>query len=236
MVDKEQVDLLAFGVHPDDVEIGASGIVAVHRQAGWKVGICDLTEAEMSTNGNVKLRKQEAQRAADILGLDVRICLGLPDRRIRICDEQINKVVEVIRRLRPKIVLLPYYHDRHPDHEAGSQLVREAIFSAGLRKWKTSGEEEPHRVKEFYYYFINNVTTPDLIIDISEAYEKKEAALKAYESQFFQTRGGIATPINVNFLEMIKARDRAWGHEIGVKYGEALICEKPIGQKYLFRM
>src|SRR5690606_23509317 len=127
------VDLLAFGAHPDDVEIGAGGILAKHAQAGRRTVICDLTEAELSSNGTVEIRREEARRAGEILGLASRINLGFPDRGLG-GREQIEAMARVIRRLRPRVVLAPYPKDRHPDHVAAGRMVKEAVFDAGIRK------------------------------------------------------------------------------------------------------
>lgn len=226
---KETVDLLAFGAHPDDVEIGASGILAKHVQAGYKVAICDLTKAELSSNGTVELRQQEAKKAGEILGISARLCLGFPDRGLRGTSEQILRIAQVIRQLKPKIVLAPYFRDRHPDHVACSQMVKEALFDAGIVNQVTPGGEPPHRVGHLYYYFINDVTEPDVIVDVSDVYERKMEALKAYASQFFRTQGTVETPLNQsNYFDMIRGRDAMWGHQIQARWGEALVSSRPI--------
>lgn len=129
------VDLLAFGAHPDDVEIGMSGTIARHAAAGLKVGICDLTEAEMSSNGTVDIRREEAADASEILGLAYRSCLKLPDRGLTGSPEQLAAIVAELRRLKPRIVFAPYWDDRHPDHNACSRLIEEAVFNAKLRRY-----------------------------------------------------------------------------------------------------
>lgn len=228
------VDLLAFGAHPDDVEIGAGGIIAKHAQAGFSVAICHLTEAELSSNGTVETRREEAKKAAEILGVQTSISLGLPDRGLKETDEQIIQITQVIRRLKPKVVLAPYYKDRHPDHVAASQMVKDAVFDAAILKRRTPGDEEVHRVSHFYYYFINNIDEADLIVDISDVYEQKMKALQAYQTQFNLQAGQVKTPLNSpTYLSMIQGRDQFWGHQIGTMYGEALVSPTPMKVSWL---
>lgn len=230
----QNVDLLAFGAHPDDVEIGAGGIIAKHHKEGFTTAICSLTEAELSSNGTVENRRIEAQRAVEILGVTGHYNLGLPDRGITGSPEQLAKVTQIIRQLRPKVVIAPYLEDRHPDHVACSRVVKEAVFNAGLKNYHTSGNESYHRVEQFYYYFINDIVKADLIIDISDIYETKIEALLAYSSQFSRTEDKVATPINSpTFLSMIRGRDQMWGQMVGIQYGEGLVSPRPIKQQLL---
>lgn len=235
MVSDRGIDLLAFGAHPDDIEIGAGGIIAKHALAGFSVALCHLTEAELSSNGTVETRREEARKAAEILGVQTSISLGFPDRGLKGTDEQILKIVQVIRELKPKVVLAPYYKDRHPDHVAASQMVKEAVFDAAIRKRHTPGGEAPHRVAHFYYYFINNIDEADIIIDVSDVYEQKKKALLAYQTQFNLQAGQVNTPLNSpTYLAMIQGRDQLWGHQIGTMYGEALVSPTPIKASWLF--
>ncbi len=228
------IDLLAFGAHPDDVEIGAGGIMAKHAAKGFTVAICNLTEAELSSNGTVKRRREESKKAGEILGVSKRICLGFPDRGLTGTPEQILKIAQVIRKLKPKVVLAPYWEDRHPDHVACSRLVKEAVFDAGIRMKKTPGNEAPHRIKHLFHYFINDTGQADIIVDISDVYETKIKAVLAYESQFVRQEGEVDTPLNSpTYLSMIRGRDQLWGHQIGALYGEALASPRPIKQSYL---
>lgn len=228
------VDLLAFGAHPDDVELGASGILAKHSLAGKRTAICSLTEAELSSNGTIELRRIEAERAKEILGLVGHFNLGFPDRGLTGSPEQIMKIVQVIRQAKPSVVLAPYFEDRHPDHVACSKLVNEAIFNAGLQNYRTPGNEPHHRVHHLYYYFINDIAKADLIVDISDVYEKKMDSILAYSSQFRRDEGKMDTPINSpTFLSMIRGRDQMWGQMVGVLYGEGLVSPRPINQQLL---
>lgn len=228
------VDLLAFGAHPDDVELGASGILAKHSLVGKHTAICSLTEAELSSNGTVELRRLETERAKEILGLIGHYNLQFPDRGLTGSPEQIMKITQVIRQSKPSVVLAPYFEDRHPDHVACSKLVKEAIFNAGLQNYRTPGNEPHHRVQHLYYYFINDIAKADLIIDISDVYEKKMASILAYSSQFRREEGKIDTPINSpTFLSMIRGRDQMWGQMVGVHYGEGLVSPRPVKQQLL---
>jgi N-acetylglucosamine malate deacetylase 1 len=222
------VDILAFGAHPDDVEIGAGGILAKHVKQGYRVAICNLTEAELSSNGTVERRRMEAKRAATILGVGQVIDLAFPDRGLG-GREQIDKMTQVIRQYKPKVVLAPYFEDRHPDHVACSRMVKEAVFDAGIRKKKTPGDEEAHRVNRLYYYFINDVHPADVIVDISDVYEQKMESILAYQSQFNPKEGEVGTPLNSpTYLAMVRGRDQLWGHQIGSLYGEALKSPTPL--------
>ncbi|SDY98213.1 bacillithiol biosynthesis deacetylase BshB1 [Thermoactinomyces sp. DSM 45892] len=234
MEEFHSVDLLAFGAHPDDVEIGASGILAKHSVAGKRVAICSLTEAELSSNGTVELRREEAKKAGEALGLVGHYNLQLPDRGLTGSPEQLVKMVQVIRQCRPSVILAPYFEDRHPDHVACSKLVNEAIFNAGLKNYQTPDHEPHHRIKQLYYYFLNDIAKADMIVDISNVYEKKMDSILAYRSQFRREEGQVDTPINgPTFLSMIQGRDQMWGQMIGAQYGEGLVSPRPIKQSLL---
>ncbi|KFN09534.1 bacillithiol biosynthesis deacetylase BshB1 [Paenibacillus macerans] len=215
------LDILIFGAHADDAEIGMAGTIAKHVHAGYRVGICDLTEAELSSNGNPELRKQEAERAAQELGLAVRLNLGLPDRGLSGTPEQIAAVAETIREHAPRIVFAPYWEDRHPDHIACSKLVEEAVFNAKLRRYMPDKPTVPE--PELYFYFINDWKTPDLVVDVSDFYEVKERALGCYRSQFGQGAPGedvAETPLNQGYVERVKARDALLGQRKLIPYAE----------------
>jgi N-acetylglucosamine malate deacetylase 1 len=218
------LDILVFGAHPDDAEIGMGGTIYKHAQAGLRVGICDLTLAEMSSNGTIERRKAEAAEAGGLLGLAERSNLQLPDRGLRLEDHQIA-IVREIRRLRPRIVFAPYWIDRHPDHVLCGRLVEEAVFSARLRKF--APDLNAHKVDRLYFYYINDVHEPQLVVDVTDAHERKMEALAAYRSQFDRESGEVATPINQGFLEGVEARDRALGHASGFRYAEGFATRKP---------
>jgi len=230
------IDLLAFGAHPDDVEIGAGGVMALHRGLGFAVGICDLTEGEMSSNGTVLTRRQESRAAAEQLGVAVRTNLQLQDRNLRLTQEAIEKVVVSIRTYRPRIVLAPYPDDRHPDHGWCARIVREAIFSSGLKHYLAK-DLVPYRPHSFYYYFINDTHPISLCVDVSSVYEQKRKALRCYETQFYGTNGNATTPLNTgSFLTAIEGRDAMFGAQIGVPYAEGLVAAQTIGVSSLFAL
>lgn len=224
-----QLDILVFGAHPDDAEIGMGGTIAKHVEAGRLVGICDLTFAEMSSNGTVALRKEEAEAAAKVLGLSVRSNLGLPDRGLSVSKEQVDEITLAIRKYRPRVVFAPYYKDRHPDHVTCGQMVKEAVFNAKLRNYLPD-TLPAHQVDHFYYYFINEVAQASVVVDISNQYSRKVDALKAYRSQFMVEAGQkdyVATPLNNGYLEHIEWRDRLLGQQTKVKYAEGFVSELP---------
>jgi bacillithiol biosynthesis deacetylase BshB1 len=224
----ETLDILIFGAHPDDAEIGMGGTISRHAHAGLRVGICDLTFAEMSSNGNVDTRIVEANHASEILGLSIRTNLGLPDRGLQICSEQINLIVAEIRKYRPRLVFAPYWQDRHPDHILCSQMVQEAVFNAKLRKYMP--ESEAWNVENLFFYFINDTVEPDLVVDISPFYEQKINALGAYKSQFTANKPGedtVATPLNQGYIERVKTRDHLLGQQKLISYAEGFKTKVP---------
>lgn len=166
------LDILIFGAHADDAEIGMGGTIAKHTAAGLKVGVCDLTRAEMSSNGTVERRTEEAEQASRVLGLSCRTNLGLPDRGLYLTPEHVQEVTAEIRRHAPRMVFAPYWEDRHPDHVNCSKLVQEAVFNAKLRNYMP--DMPAVQVKELYFYFINDIGPTDLIVDITEHYEQKK--------------------------------------------------------------
>lgn len=224
----EALDILVIGAHADDAEIGMAGTILKHTQAGRKVGICDLTLSEMSSNGTVDSRKAEAAKAADVLGLAVRTNLGLPDRGLYINREQIEAVAMEIRRHRPRIVFAPYWEDRHPDHVACSRLVQEAVFTAKLRRYRP--DVPPVTVEQLYFYFINDTVDSDLMVEVTDVYEGKREALRAYRSQFAAGAPGqdtVTTPLNQGYLERVEARDRLLGQKRQVELAEGFVTRLP---------
>lgn len=218
--------ILAFGAHADDVEIGMGGTIAKYARLGYKVGICDLTEAELSSNGTIEGRRYEAEEAARILGAVQRINLHMPDRGLYMQEERIRKLVEVIRLYKPHLVFAPYWKDRHPDHTNCAHLVEEAVFSAGIRKYMP--ERDAHRVQALHYYMINGFHQPSFCVDISEEMDKKIRSLQAYESQFVKGKNSVSTPLTEGYIETVVARDTLFGKEVGTKYAEGFISKKPI--------
>lgn len=221
-----ELDILAFGAHADDVEIGMAATIIKYTKLGYHVGICDLTEADLSSNGSVPLRKREAQKAADVMGVKTRLNLGFPDRGLQYKDEYIQKIVEVIRTYKPKLIFAPFLEDRHPDHASCAKLVEEAMFSAGVRKFMPHLEH--HRVQSMYFYMINGFHKPNFCVDVSEYMDDKVRALQAYESQFSKGVEGVSTPLTDGYTETVIAREKLFGKEVGVKYAEGFMSKKPL--------
>ena len=229
------VDVLAFGPHPDDVEIGMGGTIAQHVSRGLSVGICDLTRGEMGSNGTPEERLREAEEARAVLGAAWRINLALPDRQLRDTPEQVRPIVELIRAAQPKVVALPHWSDRHPDHVSASGLVAAATFSSGLRRYQAEGA--PWKPDWLVYYFINNATEPSFVIDVSEHYEVKQRALACHRSQFTPL-GDSATATRLTsplFQQLIESRDAQFGALSGVRWAEGFVVREPIIRRHLLK-
>lgn len=214
----QQIDILAFGAHSDDVEIGMGGTLAKYAAEGKKIVICDITEAELSSNGTISSRKVEARKAADILGASKRVTLDVPDRGIYITNENIQKVVNVIRTYKPKAIFAPFDQDRHPDHGNASKLIKEAFFSAGIRKFDSNSQK--HKADHLYFYMINGFHKPQFVVDIEPYMQQKIDSLQAYESQFTQGPDGVSTPLTEGYIESVEARERMMGKDAGLRYAE----------------
>ncbi|MHC0036134.1 bacillithiol biosynthesis deacetylase BshB1 [Pseudoneobacillus sp. C159] len=220
--------ILAFGAHADDVEIGMGGTIAKYTEKGLSVGICDLTNAELSSNGTIELRKLEALNASELLGVTVRENLTMPDRGLFLQEEFILKATEMIRKYKPEVVFAPFWKDRHPDHGNCARIVEEAVFNAGIKKYVTKNFNEAHRVNQLYFYMINGFHKPDFVIDISKHMERKIESLRAYESQFTKTNGSFETPLVNGYIETVEARERLFGKEVGVLYAEGFKTNRPL--------
>lgn len=233
-----QVDILAIGAHPDDVELGAGGTLAKHAALGFKTGILDLTEGEMGTRGTPAIRRAEAQKAAEILGAQFRLNARFPDGWIRDSEEAVREVIKVIRYCKPRIVLANAPKDRHPDHGASAQLVEKAVFSAGFYKLKTSYQGEPQQpwrpgILMHYIQFIN--LKPDVILDISGFFDRKLASCKAHASQLYNPDSTEPETVisSREFLDSIEYRARDMGRLIGTTHGEGFIFSRTPGLKSL---
>ncbi len=217
------VDILVFSPHPDDAEIGCAGTIVQETGRDRRVAVADLTEGECASLGNPETRSREREAASALMGLCDRFSLGLPDTHIGTAPEQRLALVELIRKIRPRIVLAPYGHDRHPDHEGAGRLVREAVFYAGVAK---VGTAEVYRPAAVYYYMIHTEFRPSFIVDISAVLEKKREILKAYVSQFSGGKTAISKPAFSRYLE---ARAYYYGAQIGVQCGEPFVSHGPLG-------
>ncbi|MCR3921948.1 MAG: bacillithiol biosynthesis deacetylase BshB1 [Firmicutes bacterium] len=223
-----QLDILAIGPHPDDVEIGIGGTLIKHADMGYKCGIVDLTAGETGTNGTPEIRKQEALKAAEVMGMMTRDCLGLPDARLAVTEEMLRPIIEIIRRYQPKIVIGPYSKDRHPDHLRAHQLVREAAHLAGLHKYPAAGEA--HRPPVVLQFLLGAYSDPSIVVDITPYYERKMEAICAHASQF-ALRADIEVQTYVNdpaFMRGIRARDQFVGSLIQVPYAEGIVMDEHV--------
>jgi len=229
------IDLLVFGPHPDDIEIGLGGTVARHTAAGHRVGLCDLTRGELSSNGTPEQRQAEAAAAAGVLGALWRENLGWPDGGIEPTPTIIRSAVEIIRRHRPRSIAIPYWDDRHPDHVAASHVLRTAVFRSGLRRYDTGAEA--WRPEWLCYYFINDSATPSFVVDVSAHYERKRQSLECYVSQFGPPGGGtVATRLTAStFRQLVESRDAQFGALAGVAFAEGVIVREPLVRSTLLR-
>lgn len=229
-----KLDLLAFGVHPDDVELGCSGTLLMAIAEGKRVGIIDLTRGELGTRGSAEIRMQEAAKAAEIMQVAVRENLAMADGFFANDEAHQRKVITAIRRFRPEIILANAPEDRHPDHGRSAKLVSDAAFLSGLRKIETYWEgalQEAWRPTYVFHYIQDRFIQPSFVMDISPVWDKKMEAILAYGTQFNSTGGNepatyISTP---QFLETVKARAMMLGKRIGVSFAEGYISEKIIG-------
>ncbi len=225
------VDALAFGAHPDDVELMCAATMAKLKKLGYKTGVVSLTKAELGTRGTPEIRQKESAKAAEILGLSENAILDIPDGQVTVNQENRLIVVEQIRKFRPQIIFTPYWKTRHPDHGNCSLLVKEAAFLAGLKNIKTN--HEPHRPAKVIYYMELYDFKPSFIVDVSETFDDKIKSIKAYESQFHsnnednESQGAtyISTP---EFLQTIITKGEYWGQKIGAKYGEPFLIREAI--------
>lgn len=231
----ERVDLLVFGPHPDDIEIGLGGAVARHARLGHAVGLCDLTAGEMGSNGSVSERLAEAEAAREVLGARWRVNLRWPDRGIGRQHEHGRGAAALIREVRPRAIALPYWDDRHPDHVAASRTLTEAVFDGGLRRFEAPGEA--WRPAWVCYYFINDATTPSFLVDVSDDYETKRRALACHRSQFTPAaEGAVSTRLtSTSFNQLIESRDAQFGALAGVRFAEGLVVKEPVLRDTLFK-
>lgn len=226
-----KLDILAIGAHPDDVELSCAGTIAKEIANGKKVGVLDLTRGELGTRGSAEIRDQEAAAAAKIMGLAVRENLAFADGFFSNDKEHQLKVIEIIRKYQPDIVLCNAVDDRHIDHPKGSKLVSDACFLSGLRKIATSYNgkaQEAWRPKQVYHYIQWKNIEPDFVVDISGYMDVKEKAVLAYRSQFYDPKSEEpASPItSKNFLESVRYRAKDLGRIVGVAYAEGFTSER----------
>lgn len=228
-----KVDILAFAAHPDDVELACSGTLVKHIKAGLKVAIVDLTQGDLGTRGTVEIREQEANASAAIMGLTARENLKMPDGFFEETEENLKKVIYAIRKYQPEVIFANAIDDRHPDHGRGSHLVSRASFLSGLVRIETQDQgvsQKPWRAKNIYHYIQYRYIKPDFVVDVTDEWETKIQAIKAFKSQFYDPNSNEPETLiaSSQFLDYINARGVEFGSAIEVPYGEGFTVERPL--------
>ena len=236
-----KLDILAFGAHPDDVELSAGSTLLKYAEEGKAIGIIDLTEGELGTRGNSVTRYEEASAAGEMLRLKIRKNLNLGDGFFEISNENKIKIIELIRYYKPEMVLANSLSDRHPDHGRAAKLVSEACYLSGLKKINTNYEstsQESFRPRLLLHYIQDYYLTPDVILDVSSHGDQKIDLIKCYKSQFYDVHSKEPkTPISgEEFFSYVEGRMLSYGRELGVKYGEAFNVSRTMGTKDLFTL
>ncbi len=229
-----KLDILAIGVHPDDVELSCSATLLKHIAAGKKVGILDLTEGELGSRGDAEIRLKEATKAAKILGVEVRENIGLADGFFENNKASQIEIIKILRKYQPDIVLANAVADRHPDHGRAAQLISDSCFYSGLVKVETIIDSVPQskwRPNAVYHYIQDRLIKPDFVVDVTDFVDKKMEAIQAFSSQFYNPDSTEPkTPISgKEFLDFVKGRMANMGREIGVDYAEGFTVERPLG-------
>jgi bacillithiol biosynthesis deacetylase BshB1 len=237
-----KLDILVLSVHPDDAELGCGGTILKHIALGKKVGIVDLTQGELGTRGSVEIRAKEAAAAAQILGLAVRENLAIPDGFFENTKQYQLKVIEAIRKYQPEIIITNAYYDRHPDHGRACNLVTDSVFLSALRKIETYADgklQEPWRARLLLHFIQDVYIQPDIVVDITDYWDKKIESVNAYGSQFYNPEWAgepqtyISSP---EFIAVVEARAREFGKSILVKYAEGFTSRKILGVDSLFNL
>ncbi|MFN8334596.1 MAG: bacillithiol biosynthesis deacetylase BshB1 [Cyclobacteriaceae bacterium] len=237
-----KLDILVLAAHPDDAELGAGGTIASHVAKGRKVGVVDFTRGELGTRGTPETRASEAADAAKIMGLSVRENLGLADGFFINDEAHQRKVIQVIRKYQPEIVITNAIYDRHSDHGKGAELAYDSCFLSGLAKIETKDEkgnaQKAWRPKAVYHFIQSQLIEPDFVVDITPFWETKVNAVKAFKTQFFDPNSKepvtyISTP---EFMNLVESRAIEFGHAIGVKYGEGFTVRRYPGVNDLFSL
>jgi len=230
----DPVDLLVFGPHPDDLEIGAAGSIARHVAEGFRVGLCDLTAGEMGSNGTVDERLAESENAREVLGASWRTNLRWPDRGIGSDPGHVRAIAHLVRQVRPRSVAVPHWSDRHPDHVAASGVLTEGVFNAGLRRYDVGADAwKPDWI---CYYFINDSAPPSFVVDVSAHYAIKRRALDCHVSQFTPARDAVQTRLtSPRFRQLIESRDSQFGALAGVRFAEGFVVKDPVLRPHLFK-
>ena len=229
-----KLDILAFGAHPDDVELGCGGTLLGAVAEGKKVGVIDLTKGELGTRGTVDQRIKEAQKASQVLGITVRENLGMADGFFENNKANQLLIIETIRRFQPSIIFCNAPEDRHPDHGRAAQLIEDAAFLAGLAKIETTYNgvaQSAWRPTQVFHYIQSRSLTPNFVVDISAQIEKKMESILAHSSQFYDPNSKEPETFisSTAFLEFVKGRAKELGQQIGVQYAEGFITKKMLG-------
>jgi bacillithiol biosynthesis deacetylase BshB1 len=224
----QHAEILAIGAHPDDVDLGCAGTLAKMAEAGRRVGVIDLTAGEMGTRGDKETRLRESHASAEILGLAFRACLFLPDTRLEHNSEYEKKIVEALRTIRPRILMVNLGFDTHPDHIAAAELVSSAWHKAGFGKYDSP--LKPFRPERLVRYFLGQETVPSFVVDVSGQIEKRRKAIAAFKSQFFHAKTDalegktrLSTP---HFLDLLETRLKYFGNRILKPYGEPFVIKE----------
>ncbi|MEO6522371.1 MAG: bacillithiol biosynthesis deacetylase BshB1 [Mucilaginibacter sp.] len=231
----QKLDILVIAVHPDDAELGCSGTILKHVALGHKVGIVDLTQGELGTRGSAEIRMQEADAAAKVLGLTIRENLELADGFFKNDQEHQLKVIAAIRKYQPDIVITNAYYDRHPDHGRASELVVDSCFLSGLRKIETRVDgklQKEWRPNLLLHFIQDQYIQPDIVVDITEYWDKKIESIQAYGSQFYnpEWKEEHQTYISSSdFYPIVEGRAREMGKVIGARYGEGFLSKRILG-------
>jgi bacillithiol biosynthesis deacetylase BshB1 len=224
------LDILVIAPHPDDAELGMGGAILKMKAAGKRVGVLDLTSGEPTPHGSPEIRRRETEAATEILGLDWRENLGLPNRSLEPTLTSRAQLAGVIRQQRPSWLFAPYWEDAHPDHVAATQLIEAARFWSKLTKSDLPGEpHHPERIYNYYCVHLKLAPQPAFVLDITAEWEQKLAAIRSYESQFITGRP-TEPP---TFLDSLRDEAAYWGKTIGVRYGEPFACREPLGLETL---
>lgn len=232
----QKLDILAFGAHPDDVELGCGGTLLAAVAEGKKVGIIDLTKGELGTRGTVSIRLNEALLAGEIIGATTRVNLDMKDGFFVNDQAHQISIIETIRKFQPTIILCNAPEDRHPDHGKAAKLVADASFLSGLSKIKTAYngiDQEAWRPSQVFHYIQSRTLTPNFVVDISSHMDKKMESIMAHASQFYNPNSNEPNTFisSDSFLDFVKGRAKEFGQQIGVQYAEGFITEKMIGIK-----
>jgi len=242
-LDKEvkDLDILVFGAHPDDVELGCAGTIMLHLDLGFRVGIIDLTRGELGTRGSAEIRDKESEKASSLMGISYRLNLHLKDGFFNNNESTQLEIIKYIRRLKPKVVIANATEDRHPDHGRASNLIKTCCFLSGLSKIETKFENKkqtPWRPKNIYYYSQFNQVRPDFLIDISSYMQKKIDIVKCYSSQFYAPKSKEPETVisKKGFLDSVVYRSSDLGRIIGVEYAEGFVSERYFSVENLFKL